>query len=237
MRSTVLSLVLTGFSLVAVGLSSPASALERARLTVEGRGVVEVAPDMAVITLGVTAEGKVAKEVLDLNSQHMEETLRVLADAGIEGRDVQTLNLSFNPLWTNRRNGGPEAPPEITGFQARNTVSVRVRDLSRLGLILDAVVSAGANEFQGLSFGLQSPEETRDEARRRAVADARRKAELYAEATGMDLGSLVSINEAADQGGPRPMMAAEMARSARAVPIAEGELSVEAGVSIVYELE
>ena len=210
-------------------------ALERATLSVEGRGVVEVAPDMAVITLGVTAHGKQAREALDLNTSRMTETLRVLNEAGIAPRDVQTLNLSLNPVWEGRRNG-PETPPEITGFQARNTVTVRIRDLAKLGSILDAVVSAGANEFQGLSFGLQDPEDTKDEARRRAVADARRKAELYAMAAGQQLGKLVSMNESADRSGPRPMMM-EMARSSGPAPIAEGELSVEAGVSVIYELE
>lgn len=216
---------------------APASAwaLERPSLSVDGRGVVEVAPDMAVIILGVTAQGKQAREALNLNTSRMTETLRVLQEAGIAPRDVQTQNLSLNPVW-NRPRDGQDTPPEITGFQARNVVTVRVRDLEKLGGILDAVVSAGANEFQGLSFGLQDPEETKDEARRRAVADARRKAELYAQAAGQELGQLVSMTEAADRGAPRPMMM-EMARSAGPTPVAEGELSVEAGVSVIYELE
>lgn len=218
-------------SVLILGLSIASTALAQtppASLTVTGTGSVGAEPDMATITLGVTQQAATASAAM---AQTSAQTLRILTGlegAGIAARDVQTTNLSLQPNWVNRSSGRAQ----IDGYVAANTVMVRVRDLPALGEVLDKVVGLGANTFSGLSFGLQTPEPKQDEARRAAVLDAMRKAQLYAEAAGVNLGPVLSITEA---GGatPRPMMM-EAARSA--VPVAAGEVSLSASVTVVFAL-
>jgi len=115
-------------------------------------------------------------------------------------------------------------------------VTVRVRALDSLGGVLDAAVGQGANNLYGLSFGLQEPEPKLDEARRDAIADARRKAELYALAAGVTLGEVVSISEQTGYDRPMPEMRAASFAKDSGVPVAEGELSLTASVTVVYDL-
>lgn len=205
------------------------------RLTVSGEGRVEAVPDMATIHLGVSQRAATAREALEATSAAMAAVFDRLAVAGIAPRDMQTAGLSLNPAWEHHPNN---QLPRIIGYDAQNGVTVRVRDLSSLGTVLDAVVSDGANQLHGLRFGLQDPAAQIDEARRRAVAEARRKAELYAEAAGVTLGDLISLDES---GGYRPrpemmMRGAAVAMDA-AVPVAEGEVSLSAQVNMVYEIK
>ncbi|MBC56047.1 MAG: hypothetical protein CL814_03830 [Confluentimicrobium sp.] len=204
-----------------------------ATLTVTGEAEVAAAPDMAVITVGVTSLARSAADAMDDTSVKTAEILAALAAAGIAERDLQTRALRLNPNWANR-SSTPGAGPKIDGFVASNTVMVRVRDLDRLGGVLDTVLGLGANEFGGLSFGLQNPAPAQDEARRAAVAEAMRKAQLYAEAAGLTLGPVLSLSEA---GGARPApMMMEAARMADAVPVAAGEVSVSAAVTMVFDI-
>jgi hypothetical protein len=160
--------------------------------------------------------------------------LERLASAGIEARDVQTTGLSVNPNWQHYSSGDA---PRISGFVANNGVTVRVRALDGLGAVLDAAVQDGANQLNGVEFGLQEPRPTQDEARRRAVADARARAELLAEAAGVKLGAIRSINET--MAAPMPMPAFRMAADAAPaapVPVAAGEVATTANVTIVWEI-
>ncbi len=207
-----------------------AAAEEGGRVTVTGVGEVAAAPDMAMIRLGVVEEAESAAEAMRAVSGASAAILERIGAAGIAPRDVQTSDLSMGPVWAD---GGPGLP-RIAGFEARNTLMVRVRDLASLGAVLDAVLEAGANRFEGLSFSLQDPEPVADEARRRAVADAARKAALYAEAAGVTLGPILEISES---GGARPQpMEMAMARMADAMPIAEGEVATQAQVTIVWAI-
>ena len=199
------------------------------RLIVTGEGAVDSVPDMATITMGVTSEAKTAREAMAETSEATAAVLEALTDAGIEARDMQTRDLSLNPLWDNRSSG----ERRIVGFQASNTVFVRVRDLDALGGVLDQVIQSGANEFRGLGFGLQEPGPALDEARRRAVAEALRKAALYAEAAGLTLGPVLELTESG--GSPGPVMM-ERAGMAMAVPIAGGEVTTNASVTMVFGL-
>ena len=156
----------------------------------------------------------------------------MLAAAGVASADMQTSNLSLSPLWDNSRNSSPGNRPEITGYLASNMITVRVRRLDDLGEILDTVVESGANAFQGLSFGLQNPRPAQDAARLAAVQEAMRKAALYAGAAGLTLGPVLELNETGDA-APRPAELARMAMS-EAVPVARGEVSVRAQVSMVF---
>ncbi|WP_245513755.1 SIMPL domain-containing protein [Antarcticimicrobium luteum] len=204
------------------------------RLTVTGEGRVEAAPDMATITLGVTHEAKEAGAAMRATSEAVAKVLDRLAGMGIAPRDLQTRDLSLSPLWSDPP-AGADRRRRITGFAASNAVSVRVRDLAGLGAILDAVIADGANDFNGLRFDVQEPAPLMDEARRRAVDDAMARAALLAGAAGVTLGPVLSID---DQGGSRPMPMAEMAMRASpgAMPVAAGELSVTANVSMVFAI-
>jgi uncharacterized protein YggE len=228
---------------VAMALSVPLSAAvaqegavmaEAMVITVTGEGRVDQAPDMATVSLGVTTEGATAAEALGANSGEIAKVLERLGSAGIEPRDVQTTGLSVSPNWQHNSSG--EAP-RIAGFIANNGVTVRVRALDGLGAVLDAAVQDGANQLNGVEFGLQEPRPAQDEARRRAVADARARAELLAEAAGVKLGAIRSINET--MAAPMPMPAFRMAAEAVAgapVPVAAGEVATTANVTIVWEI-
>jgi len=213
-------------------LAVPAVADESRRIAVTGHGVVETIPDMATVSMGVVSEAKTAGEAMAINSEALSAVLEQLTAVKIESRDIQTNNLSLSPRWNNGSSMSKERP-EIIGFIATNTVSVRVRDLAKLGGVLDAVVQNGANSFQGLSFGLQDMEPARNDARVAAIKDAMAKANLYATAAGVELGDVVSISDGAERSGGPVMMQADMMRSA-AVPVARGELSVTADVTVVF---
>ncbi len=238
MRRTVLTLALPFWAAAAAATAQEAAqeaAGAPARyITVTGEGVVAVAPDMATVTLGVSAEAETAKAAMDETSAGVAALLATLAGAGIEPRDIQTSGLSLNPVWDGR--SYESGPPRITGFSAANTLTVRVRALDGIGGVLDGVLEGGANTFNGLSFGLQEPQPVEDEARAAAVADARRKAELFAGAAGVSLGSILSISETQEFDPPQPMFRMEAAMASDSVPVAAGEMGVAARVTIVWEI-
>ncbi|MGR3758579.1 SIMPL domain-containing protein [Roseobacteraceae bacterium NS-SX3] len=205
------------------------------QITVTGESRTEVAPSLATITLGVTEEAPEAAAAMAAVSESMAAVAAELRAAGVADKDMQTQRVSLHPVWS------PDGPREngrrkITGFAASNMLMVRVRDLDKLGGVLDQVLTAGANQFHGLSFGVEDPEEVKDRIRAAAVEDAIRKARQLAEAAGMVLGPVRSISEHGGGGGPRPMMAMEMARS-DAMPIEAGELTFTHSVSVVFDME
>jgi len=204
------------------------------RLTVIGTGEVARAPDMAVVRLAVTAEDDSAAGALDAASERASAVLAALEAVGVDARDVQTTGLSLNPVWEEDA-GAPRGGRRIAGYVARNGLTVRVRDLDGLGALLDRVVAEGADSLEGLEFALQNPEAAADAARRAAVRAAQRKAVLYAEAAGVNLGPVLRLAEAGnDDGGPGPTGMREMAMAA--VPVAAGELSVTATVEMEFAL-
>lgn len=229
---------LVPFALVA-GFALPAYA---GTITIEGRGEVMAAPDMAQITSGVTSQGATAREALDANTAAMAELIEALKASGIEARDIQTSGFSVNPnyVYTDARDeNGYSLPPRINGYQVSNTVTVTVRDLDALGSILDKSVTVGANTVNGVSFAVADPSELYDQARKAAFADARAKAELYATAAGGTLDDIISISEsqAFNNPQPYPMYArAEMAASAP-VPVEAGELTFAINVNVQWELD
>lgn len=199
-------------------------------ISVTGSGMVEVAPDMATLAIGVTTQGATAAEALAANSTATEAVIARLTASGIEARDMQTSNLSINPNWT----GYDSSTPTISGYVASNMLTVRVRALDTTGAVLDAAVADGANTLNGMTFGMADPEPALNEARKEAVADARAKAELLAAAAGVKLGQVRSISDAGAMTGPVPMY--RDAVSASAVPVEGGELGLVATVSITWEI-
>lgn len=202
------------------------------QITVTGEGSVAVVPDMATINLGVTHQAKEAGAAMAATSAATAGILHRLAALGVDPRDMQTSSLSLNPVWSNR-SASSSGAPAITGFEAGNSVHVRVRDLSGLGGILDAVIADGANNFNGLRFSVQDSDPLMALARQKAVADAIAKAQLLTAAAGVTLGPVQSI---AEHGGGRPVMMEMSAARGGDVPIAAGEVSVSASVSMVFAI-
>jgi uncharacterized protein YggE len=201
------------------------------QITVTGQGIVHTVPDMATLSLGVEHQHGDAGTAMAQSSAAMAAMLERLAAYGIAARDVQTGQVNLSPVYSHRSND----QPRIEGFRAVQSVTVRVRDLDSLGQVMGAVLQDGANRFSGLRFGVQQPGPLQDQARKAAVAEALRKAALYADAAGVTLGDVQSIAETARQSNPPMMrMAADMAE---AVPIAEGELSLTQEVTLVIALD
>jgi uncharacterized protein len=207
--------------------------------SISGQGTATAAPDMAVVTSGVVTEATTAREALDANTAAMDKLLASLKASGLEERDIATSGFSIQPryLYAQKPDGTQEAP-RITGYEVRNTVTVKVRDLGKLGGILDRVVTEGSNQIDGLAFDIADKKRLLDEARRGAVEDAKSKAEVFATAAGVKLGRVRELtdNVNAPPVPPRPMMMrAEMAKSAD-VPVARGEQEIEVGVNVVWEI-
>ena len=225
-----LSLILA----LALATAAPAAAETARTITVTGQGNALAVPDMATILLGVVTEAPNAGEAIGQNSRAMAGVLDRLRALGVAERDMQTSDFSVNPVY--QYNQTPGAEPTIRGFTARNMLTLRVRDLARLGEVLDEVARDGANSFGGLNFGMQDPDAAENDARRAAMADARARAELFAGAGGVTLGRVLSISEASFGAPPMPMFArADMAMN-ESVPVAAGEMQLSASVTVVYEI-
>ena len=204
-------------------------------LNLAAYGETRIAPDMATITLGVATQALAATEAMRLNRSRMTATIQALKAQGIADRDIQTSSLNLEAQYVYEQN----KPRRLTGYQASNQVTIAVRDLTKLGPTVDAVVSAGANEINGIAFGLANPQAAEDAARQSAVKALAAKAGLYAGATGYRVSRLVNLSES---GGytpqpPRPMAMMRMvADGAPSTPIEGGELRVRIDVNGVYEL-
>jgi uncharacterized protein YggE len=225
-------LALAAALMASVATLAPAQGMPPATgFTVSGEGVVDVAPDMAVVSLGVTTEGITAAAALKANNDEQARVLAALAAAGVDARDIQTTGLSLSPIWDSR--SYDDGRPRVTGYQASNMVTVRVRDLDSLGTLLDTMVTTGANQLNSISFGLTDDKAAKDEARRRAVADAMARAQLYAQASGVTLGAVTAFSETNAYQPPQPMYR-EAAAMDSGVPVAAGAVAVTAAVSITF---
>ncbi len=202
-----------------------------------GHGEVRAVPDMAMITMGVVTSAETARAALDANTKAMTELMASLKAANIDEKDVATSNFSVNPRLDYGQNGGQ--PPKVTGYDVSNTVTVTVHKIAGLGALLDKAVSSGSNQINGISFSVSKPDEAMDEARKLAVKDATHKAQLYAGATSVSLGNIVSISENSGVVEPPIMFnrAKAMAAEAAPVPIAQGTQVISVDVNIAWEIK
>jgi len=209
-------------------------------ISVSGEGVATVAPDMAVISLTVLREAKTAREALDANNEAMTDVLAAMKAEGIAERDLQTGAFSIQPRWFYPANkDGQNEEPRITGYTVNNTLTVRIRDLNRLGTVLDTSVSLGVNQGGNVVFTNDDQETIRETARLDAVAKAKAKAEAMTGALGVSLGRITQISENSYSAPPMPMARAEMAmmaKSADSVPVASGENDYRVTVSVTWEI-
>ena len=217
------------------GISSSDGALPRI-VSVSGLGEVKARPDLAAITSGVTSEAPTAQAALARNNAAMTAVISTLKNAGVSEDDIQTSNFSVSPQYPPYQ-PGQTTSPRISGYQVSNQVTARVKNLAKLGAILDALVQAGSNQISGISFDIDQPKPFLDDARKKAVADARAKAELYAIAAGASLGRVIQISESAAV-VPQPVRMRMAEASADAsVPIAAGQNTVSASINITYEIQ
>jgi uncharacterized protein len=202
-------------------------------ITVSGEATVSVAPDQAQIEAGVASDAKTAREASEANNSAMSKVLLALKGAGIAEKDYQTSRLSLQPQYAPNRSG----PSPIVGYRASNRVTVRIREVGKLASVIDVLVGAGANDIGGINFTVSNASKLLDEARERAVADARRKAEIYAKAAGVALGAPLSISE---EGAPGPVLyRAKVASAGMAVsaPVAQGEETLQVNVSVSWAIK
>jgi uncharacterized protein YggE len=209
-------------------------------IQVTGEGTVAIAADMAVLSLTVTREAKTARDALNTNSEAMAEILTAMQEAGITEKDLQTSDFSIQPKYhyPKRNTNADDNAPKIVGYTVRNSLSVRVRDLKKVGSILDQSVSLGVNEGGNITFTNNDPSAALAEARTLAVHDALEKAKTLAEAAGVDVGKILEISEHTITQRPMPMAKARMAavQYDEAVPLASGENSYRVSVSISFEI-
>ena len=204
-------------------------------LNLSAYGEVKTAPDMATISFGVVTEATTAAEAMRLNATRMTQVMAALRRAGIAERDVQTSGLNLSAQYDYVQN----EPPRLRGYQANNRVTVIINDLDAVGTTADAVVAAGVNQIDGISFGLKDPTTAENQARQLAVRNLQAKASLYAQALGVGLGGIRSLSEGGGYSPqPVPMYAvrAESMDSGSSTPVAAGQLTVRIDITGVYDL-
>jgi hypothetical protein len=225
--------LLAPVSMVTAMAEPPKSPIERS-ISVTGSGFVVAEPDMAHISMGVVSEADNAKDALAKNSAAMRTLIDAMKGNAIEARDIQTTSFNVSPRYQNFKDG---RPPVINGYQVHNQVRIVVRDIKKLGAVLDQAVQQGSNQIGGIGFEVSKADELKGEARKQAIANAKRKAELYASAAGVKLGHVLAIEEAGAQAGPRPMMGGRAAMAEAAPPIEAGGQKLEARVVVVFAVQ
>jgi uncharacterized protein YggE len=231
-RSTVLAGALA-LAALAGGCGRPETLL-----TVHANATTRTTPDLAIVTLGVTARGANARAAQEAQATRMNAVMEAVRAAGVAEEDVQTVGFSLEPQYAYPRNQAPR----ITGYQSTNTIAIRVKDLNAISGLIDATVADGANNLHGIEFTYQDDEASRDSARAKAVETARARADAYAEAAGMRVARVLSITEPGAEtpawGGAYEydMRAAGMMTAQSAAPISPGQLDNRSSVTVVFEL-
>ncbi|PSH69562.1 hypothetical protein CU102_07105 [Phyllobacterium brassicacearum] len=242
MTSKILSLAFATTAMMALPFAALADEAPRPRITVTGEGEAAAAPDMAILSLVVLQEKPTAREALTANNEAMAKVLDAMKKAGIAERDLQTSGFSIDPRYVypeNKDNTQPPQAPKIVGYAVSNSLTVRVRDLKKVGDILDQSVTLGVNQGGNLTFTNDKPETVVEEARKKAVANALAKAKTLTEAAGVSLGKVIEISEQSYSPRPMPMGREKMMAAAPAdsVPVAAGENTYNVNVNVTFELK
>ncbi len=212
----------------------PAAGTDGTLLAITAHAETTRVPDVATISTGVVTQAADANAAMRANATQMDKVMAAIKDAGIAERDIQTSGVNLNPQY----NYSEGQAPSITGYQASNTVSLKVRDIGKLGKVLDALVGSGANQVNGPSFEVDQPEAAYDEARRAALDKAQARAAMYAKTLGLRVRRIVSISEGAGFQPPRPMPVMAMARGKAEsdTAVSPGETALGADLDVVFEL-
>lgn len=234
---------LIALALLAAPISAPAAAQQAAdinqtisgtRLDLSVTGEATRVPDLAIVTAGVVTRSAHAATAIQDNADRMNRVIEALKHAGIADRDIQTSSINLNAEYRYPDN----QPPQLTGYTATNQLTVKFHDIRSSGKILDALVAQGVNQISGPNLTIEHPEQALDEARAKAVAEGRARAELYARSLGMQVARVVSISESGGYAPPPPappvpMMARAEAAYTKIVP---GEQQLQVNLSMVFEL-
>ena len=236
MRNVLVALALGAAALPAAAVAQSPLVIPVAgtRLDISATGEVSRVPDVAIISAGVVTRQPTASAAIQHNATQMARVLAALKRAGVADRDVQTSSVSLNPEYRYQDN----QPPQLNGYTASNQVSIRFRDIRNTGRILDALVAEGANQINGPSLTIDKPEAALDEARSKAIANGRARAEFYARSLGKRVVRLISVSEGGGNypAPPMPMMMEARAQSAD-TKIVPGEQKLQVTLSMVFELQ
>ncbi len=228
--------ILLAAALVLGGLAGTAAAQQTdgTLLSVTAQAEASRVPDVATLSAGVVTQSADANTAMRDNAAQMDKVMAAIRKAGIAERDIQTSGINVHPQYRYAEN----QPPAITGYQASNTVSLKVRDIGKLGQVLDALVASGANQVNGPGFEIDKPEAVYDEARREALKLAQARARMYASELGLKVRHIVSIDEGGGfhQPPPMPMMAMAREQKAYDTAVSPGETTLTANLSVVFEL-
>jgi uncharacterized protein YggE len=220
-------------AILATLLTCACTGIASANITITGTGKIVYVPDIGYVTVGVSSDGVTAAEAWQKNSTIVKRIFDVLKAQGIDPKDMKTSGLSVTPRYVHPK----DKEPQLVGYTVTYDLAVTVRKLDELGKVLDEMVENGANRNVGISFGSSEAEKLLDQARARAVAEARRRAELYVTGAGGQLGQLVSITEGSHS--PWPMYRYELASKAgndATLPIAAGQQEVSVSVTVEYTI-
>ncbi len=234
------SSVFLAAALAAVSLPALAQDADqwRPHITVTGEGEHAMRPDTAILSFGVMREAETAQAAMQANNEAMAAVTRALKEAGIEDRDLQTAGIQINPHYEYPRDNQGGQTAELVGYQVTNTLTVRVRDIAKAGIVLDEAVSLGVNQGGGISFVNEDPSEALSQARREAVEDAMEKARTLAEAAGVKLGAVAKIAErSGSMQPPQPFMAKAAADMRESVPIEPGENAYRVEVEMTFGID
>lgn len=228
------TILASSLAMTASAQTPPTAANDGTLLSVSAEAQATRVPDIATISSGVVTQAADANSALRANAEQMSKVMAAVKAAGIAERDVQTTGIGVYPQYRYAEN----QPPAITGYQATNTVSLKIRDLTKLGKVLDALVASGSNQINGPSFEIDEPEAAYDEARRNALKKAEARAEMYAKTLGLRVRRIASISEGGgfNQSGPMPMMMKAGMAEARDTQISPGETSLSVNLNVVFEL-
>jgi uncharacterized protein YggE len=236
---TLTSLVIT--AMLATTALASADENKAGTISVTGVGIINAAPDMATINLTVLREAETAKSALSDNNSAMNDILNAMKEFGVEDKDLQTSNFSVQPRYIYPNNTNQIKSPRIVAYQVSNSLAIRIRDLARVGEILDKSVTLGVNEGGNISFGNSDPKPLQMQARAEAMKSAIEKAKVLTEAAGVEIGSSRQISEQSFNPSPQPMLRGQVAKMAMAesdaVPIASGENTYRITVNVTFELD
>ncbi|MEC9345690.1 MAG: SIMPL domain-containing protein [Pseudomonadota bacterium] len=206
------------------------------RLVLSAEGSVAATPDRATVTTGAVTQAGSAEAAMAGQRERMSRVIAELKARGVDPKDIQTAGLDLSPVYSQSHDRAEG--PQIVAYRASNDVTVLVRDLAMLGPSLDALVAAGANQIRGIRFGVSNEDELADQARRAAIKALLARRDLYAEAAGLKLGRIIEMSES---GGYRPevvpMMAMRSAAMKDSTPVEAGTVSIQIGISAVFEIE
>jgi uncharacterized protein len=239
MKHVLIAVLMLGAAAVPAGAQAQQASITQSiagtRLDISATGDVTRVPDIAIITAGVVTRSATAGAALQQAAVRMNRVVAALKRAGVEDRDIQTSNINLNPEYTYANN----QPPKLNGYTASNQLTIRFRDIANSGKILDALVAEGANQINGPSLTIDKPEVALDEARARAVAVARARADLYARSLGLRVVRVVAVSESGGYAVPPPMppMMMEARAQAADTKIEPGEQKLSITLSMTFELQ